>query len=58
MQIHLRSVVLPVLALISFSSQAADSLNNEQKLGEHLFKDANLSLNRNQSCATCHSLNP
>lgn len=55
---HLRSVVLPVLALISFSSQAAESLNHEQKLGEHLFKDVNLSLNRNQSCVTCHSLNP
>ncbi|MCR4290083.1 MAG: cytochrome-c peroxidase [Candidatus Scalindua sp.] len=28
----------------------------ERKLGEALFEDINLSLNRNQSCETCHSL--
>lgn len=30
----------------------------EQALGALLFSDVNLSLNRNQSCATCHSLAP
>ncbi len=30
----------------------------EQALGNLLFTDPNLSLNRNQSCATCHSLVP
>ena len=31
---------------------------DEQTLGKALFADANLSLNHNQSCATCHSLSP
>lgn len=52
----LRSVFLTVLMLISFSSKAAETLNEEQKLGERLFMDVNLSLNRNQSCVICHSL--
>jgi len=30
----------------------------EQDLGKLLFTDPNLSLNRNQSCSTCHSLAP
>src|ERR1700744_2007486 len=30
----------------------------EQNLGGLLFNDPNLSLNRNQSCATCHSPTP
>lgn len=32
--------------------------DTEQALGKLLFTDANLSLNRNQSCASCHSLSP
>lgn len=31
---------------------------DEQTLGKELFADPNLSLKRNQSCATCHSLSP
>jgi cytochrome c peroxidase len=37
---------------------ASDGLTPEQALGKKLYEDVNLSLNRNQSCATCHSLNP
>lgn len=37
---------------------AATPLTAEQQLGESLFKDKNLSLNRNQSCETCHTLSP
>lgn len=33
-------------------------ITDEQGLGEALYSDKNLSLNRNQSCATCHSLDP
>jgi cytochrome c peroxidase len=33
-------------------------LTLEQRLGQALFSDRNLSFNRNQSCATCHSLDP
>ncbi len=36
----------------------AAALTPEQALGELLYRDPNLSLNRNQSCATCHSLEP
>lgn len=32
--------------------------SEEIMLGELIFKDKNLSLNRNQSCETCHSLSP
>ena len=52
------SIVLSALMLVSFNCQARDSLNSAEKLGELLFQDENLSLNKNQSCATCHSLQP
>jgi len=48
----------PLLLLSSFGSQAAVELNNEQQLGKLLFEDKNLSLNKNQACASCHSLLP
>lgn len=44
---------LLLLGLISSSALAVDS---EEELGELLYKDANLSLTRITSCATCHSL--
>jgi cytochrome c peroxidase len=37
---------------------ASDVLTPEQALGKKLYEDVNLSLYRNQSCATCHSLSP
>jgi len=40
---------------LSATAQATD-LTKEQKLGKLLFKDTNLSLEKNQSCSTCHSL--
>ncbi|HJX19331.1 MAG TPA: cytochrome-c peroxidase, partial [Acidiferrobacterales bacterium] len=43
-------ITAPVTAL------ATDALTPEQALGKMLYEDVNLSLNRNQSCATCHSL--
>lgn len=47
------------LALAASGSLAAgDVLTLEQALGKKLYEDVNLSLNRNQSCATCHSLKP
>jgi len=33
-------------------------LSIEEKLGQKLFTDINLSINRNQSCESCHSLSP
>ena len=48
---------VPVMALLSllssFSSYAADA--DKIQLGRQLFFDNNLSLNRTQSCATCHN---
>ena len=52
------SVVLSILMFVSFTCQAKEALNNEQQLGELLFQDKNLSLNKNQACASCHSLQP
>ncbi|MFO1478043.1 MAG: cytochrome c peroxidase [Verrucomicrobiota bacterium] len=36
----------------------APAITDEQSLGAALYSDPNLSLNRNQSCASCHSLAP
>lgn len=46
------------LACLSQSGHALTPLTSEQKLGKLLYTDTNLSANRNQACATCHSLNP
>jgi cytochrome c peroxidase len=34
------------------------TVTDEEKLGSALYSDKNLSLHRNQSCASCHSLQP
>ncbi|MFW5444476.1 MAG: cytochrome-c peroxidase [Methylococcaceae bacterium] len=55
----LRKSLKPLLiGSLAFSSQlmAADLSYYEQKLGEILFQDLNLSINRNQSCESCHAL--
>lgn len=46
------------LGLLSLTSSAvfAGNLTPEQRLGSALYQDTNLSLNKNQSCASCHSL--
>ena len=51
---------LTLLVLLSgcLNSYAGQRLSTEQQLGERLFSDKNLSLNKNQSCASCHSLSP
>lgn len=36
---------------------AGDGLYPMEKLGKNIFNDMNLSINRNQSCASCHDLN-
>ena len=36
----------------------ASALDAEQQLGQMLYMDTNLSLERNQSCNTCHALQP
>lgn len=54
----MKTLTVSLLMLLGSMANAAASLTPEQKLGAQLYKDKNLSLNRNQSCATCHSLNP
>lgn len=44
--------------IISAASQARPNFDAEAHLGRLLFNDKNLSLLRNQSCASCHSLRP
>jgi cytochrome c peroxidase len=46
--------VLAVVALVGVAG-AQDSLTPEQQLGKSIDFDVNLSINRNQECAACHS---
>ncbi len=48
--------VVVFAALLALAGNAVGDV--EQTLGGLLFRDPNLSLNRNQSCSTCHSLAP
>lgn len=48
------AVVLVSIICLVYSLTVAQVLTPEQKLGERLYSDENLSLNRNQSCASCH----
>ncbi|MGZ8227574.1 MAG: cytochrome-c peroxidase [Methylococcaceae bacterium] len=53
-----RRIITITLLIISFDSYAKVNLTDKQQLGKLLYNDKNLSLNRNQSCASCHSLRP
>lgn len=44
------------LALLGGDALSAESLDPEQRLGQMLYMDTNLSLQRNQSCNTCHAM--
>ena len=54
----MKNIITIAILTINANCYAESLLNNEQKLGEQLFSDKNLSLNKNQSCASCHSLSP
>jgi cytochrome c peroxidase len=43
-----------LLVAIVFSAAAQGALAPEEQLGKSIFFDENLSINQNQSCATCH----
>jgi cytochrome c peroxidase len=47
--------MLIVLFLLGTAAMGA-ALKSEQRLGRELYRDQDLSVNRNQSCASCHSL--
>ncbi len=54
-KLALKAVILSSLAGFSCNASALDA---EQQLGQMLYMDSNLSLERNQSCNTCHALQP
>jgi cytochrome c peroxidase len=56
----MRKPVALVLALsvVAAGAVQAAALTPEQALGRMLYLDPNLALHRNQSCATCHGLEP
>jgi cytochrome c peroxidase len=43
-----------VLIVAGVSAQGGDTLTPKEELGKFIFFDENLSINENQSCATCH----
>ena len=49
-------IFLCVFLLIYSTTIFSADLSIEEKLGQKLFTDINLSINRNQSCESCHSL--
>lgn len=52
------SAVFILMLCLTFASEARETLTDEQQLGKLLYEDDNLSLNKNQSCSSCHSLKP
>ena len=54
----MKKITATALLFASINSHADPILSIEQQLGERLFSDKNLSLNKNQSCSSCHSLKP
>ena len=51
-----RTITILALASIAASGLAAAAeLSEKEQLGKAIFFDQNLSINKNQSCASCHS---
>ena len=50
-------VVFSVVFIIFSSASYARSLTDKEKLGKHIFFDEQVSINANQSCASCHGKN-
>ena len=48
------TILSSTLALVLFSMGAAQALTPNEQLGKLIFFDENLSINYNQSCASCH----
>lgn len=49
------TLLIAALALGSVATADAGALTATEQLGKQIFFDKNLSINRNQSCATCHA---
>ncbi len=53
---HIFMSVIAILFIFSPMVDAVHELTPTEQLGKSIFFDRNLSINRNQSCATCHDL--
>jgi cytochrome c peroxidase len=58
MQIRLTAAEGFLLLALTAGGLNAQTLNPEQQLGQMLYLDTNLSLQRNQSCNSCHDIQP
>lgn len=56
--IHRVFPAMLLACLVQTSQVDSAALTDEQRLGQVLYMDANLSLNRNQSCNSCHAMQP
>ncbi len=56
MRTHLTTITASAVLLLTAvaNTVAAQELNDKERLGELIFIDENLSINRDQSCAVCH----
>ena len=46
---------IPIILFVLVAASATHHLTPEQELGKALYFDETLSMNQNQSCATCHA---
>jgi len=51
----LRIIASTAILLVAAGAASAANLSDQEQLGKKIFFDTNLSVNGNQSCATCHS---
>jgi len=58
MQKEIPRFLLMLCFSFAIEAKETETLTDEQQLGKLLYEDKNLSLNKNQSCASCHSLKP
>ena len=54
----IRLITVAAAFALSAIGLNADTLTPEQQLGQMLYMDTNLSLQRNQSCNSCHDIRP
>ena len=54
-RVVLSTVLLALFVGVGVAVSAETQLTDKEELGKAIFFDANLSLNNNQSCATCHA---
>ena len=51
-----KKIIFLFIAIICFNPALGQGLSQSEELGKSIFMDENLSLNGNQSCASCHGM--